>query len=95
LSRLTDLIAHVKASDPQMGADLEAEFRALTRTRNFGLIFEKHKPEIVELPQRPVRNGDKVWVLPPRGTVTVGDQRLWSVSRVERVDAGRFTLVRQ
>ncbi|MGA5212834.1 site-specific DNA-methyltransferase [Streptomyces pseudogriseolus] len=89
MSRLTDLIRQAKATDPQLGTDLEAEFRALTRQRNFGLVFEKHKPEVVELPQRPVRKGDKVRVLPPRGEVAAGDQRLWSVTKIERIDGVR------
>lgn len=62
MSRLTDLIAQAKAKDPQMGADLEREFRALSSRRSFGLNFERHRPENVELPQRPVRKGDKVRV---------------------------------
>jgi adenine-specific DNA-methyltransferase len=30
MSRLTDLIAEAKAKNPQMGADLEREFKALS-----------------------------------------------------------------
>ncbi|MDF5157882.1 site-specific DNA-methyltransferase [Vibrio parahaemolyticus] len=83
MSRLTDLIAQAKAKDPQMGADLEREFRALSSRRSFGLNFERHRPENVELPQRPVRKGDKVRVLPPRGDTSKGDQRLWVVKHFE------------
>jgi hypothetical protein len=72
VSRLTDLIAKAKASDPQLGADLEREFRALSSRLSFGLNFERHRPEAVELPQRPVRRGDKVRVLPPRGSTAKG-----------------------
>jgi len=82
VSRLTDLIAKAKAKDPQMGADLEREFRALSSRLSFGLNFERHRPEAVELPQRPVRRGDKVRVLPPRGSTTKGDQRLWVVKKI-------------
>lgn len=64
MSRLTDLIAKTKAKDPQLGADLEREFRALSSRLSFGLNFERHRPEAVELPHRPVRKGDKVRVLP-------------------------------
>ena len=84
MSRLTDLIAKAKASDPQLGADVEREFRALSTRLSFGLNFERHSPEAVELPQRPVRRGDKVRVLPPRGTTTKGDQRLWQVKAIHR-----------
>lgn len=89
MSRLTDLIAEAKAKDPQMGADLEREFRALSSRLPFGLNFERHRPEAVELPQRPVRKGDKVRVLPERDSTVKGDSRLWLVTRIHKRDAGR------
>ncbi|MBR9898083.1 MAG: site-specific DNA-methyltransferase [Gammaproteobacteria bacterium] len=82
MSRLTDLIAQAKAKDPQLGADLEREFKALSSRRSFGLNFERHRPETVELPNRQVRKGDKVRILPPRGETTQGDQRLWQVNNI-------------
>lgn len=82
MSRLTDLIAHVKAKDPQLGTDLEREFKVLSSRLPFGLNFERHRPEAVELPQRPIRKGDKVRVLPERGTTKKGDQSLWLVKAV-------------
>lgn len=90
MSRLTDLIAQAKAKDPQMGSDLEREFRALSSRRAFGLNFERHKPEAVELPQRPVRKGDKVRILPERGSTAKGDQRLWVVKKISREDGQRI-----
>jgi adenine-specific DNA-methyltransferase len=82
VSRLTDLIAQAKAKDPRIGADLEREFRALSSRLSFGLNFERHSPEAVELPQRPIRKGDKVRILPERGSLKKGDQRLWMVIRI-------------
>ncbi|MCP5017689.1 MAG: site-specific DNA-methyltransferase [Ketobacter sp.] len=84
MSRLTDLIRKAKAEDPQLGADLEREFRALSSRLSFGLNFERHKPEAVELPSRPVRKGDKVRVLPPRGETKKGDLRLWRVKAIRK-----------
>lgn len=84
MSRLTDLISKAKAKDPQMGADLEREFRALSSRLSFGLNFERHRPEAVELPHRPVRRGDKVRVLPERGSTAKGDQRLWVVRKIAK-----------
>ncbi len=84
MSLLTDLITKAKAQNPQLGADLEREFRALSSRLSFGLNFERHRPEAVELPQRPVRRGDKVRILPPRGTTTKGDQRLWVVEAIHK-----------
>jgi len=85
VSRLTDLIAQAKTKDPVLGADLEREFKALSARLPFGLNFERHRPEAVELPQRPVRRGDKVRVLPPCGSTTKGDQRLWLVKVITKV----------
>lgn len=82
MSRLTDLIARAKSKDAQLGLDLEREFRALSTRRAFGLNFERHQPEAVELPNRPVRKGDKVRVLPARGSATNRDERLWLVKDV-------------
>lgn len=79
MSRLTDLLRQLRSADPQLGADLEKEITALTKRRSFGLVFERHQPEAVELPGQPVRRGAKVRVLPPRGETTKGDSRLWRV----------------
>ena len=84
MSRLTELIRKAKVEDPQLGADLEREFRSLSSRLSFGLNFERHKPEAVELPSRPVRKGDKVRVLPPRGETKKGDQRLWLVKTIRK-----------
>ena len=89
LSRLTDLIARAKANDLRLGSDLEREFKALSSRLPFGLNFERHHPEAVELPQRPIRKGDKVRVLAERGSVEKGDRRVWLVTKVvaERTEA--------
>ena len=94
MSRLADLIAQAKAKDPQLGADLEREFRALSARLSFGLNFERHHPEAVQLPQRPIRKGDKVRVLPERGATKQGDQRLWRVTQiVKEQDAAGLQLL--
>jgi adenine-specific DNA-methyltransferase len=67
LSRLNDLIRQVGLKDETLAADLQREVAALADRRWFGLNFERHVPEVVELPGRPVRRGDKVRILPPRG----------------------------
>src|SRR3569833_2986531 len=82
MSRLTDLITQAKAKDAQMGADLEREFKALSSRLPFGLNFERHRPEAVEMPLLPIRKGDKVRVLPERGSTKKGDQRLWLVKKI-------------
>ncbi|MEO5622512.1 MAG: DNA methyltransferase [Dokdonella sp.] len=89
MSHLTDLIAQTKANNPQMGEDLEREFEALSSRLPFGLNFERHRPEVVELPQRPVRKGDKVRILPERGSTKKGDPALWVVKSVAKVGGAR------
>jgi|TARA_R110001583_G_scaffold131907_1_gene283732 adenine-specific DNA-methyltransferase len=81
---LTDLIADLKAKDPKLGADLDKEFKVLSSRLPFGLNFERHSPEAVELPLRPIRKGDKVRILAPRGSVEKGDQRLWQVKAIQK-----------
>ena len=89
MSRLTDLIAQAKAKDPQMGADLDREYQALTSRLPFGLNFERHRPEVVELPQRPIRKGDKVRVLPERGSSKKSDLRFWQVKAIHKAGDGK------
>lgn len=93
MSRLTDLIAQAKAKDSELGKELEREFKALANRRAFGLNFERHRPESVELPGRPVRKGDKVRILPPRGETKKGDQRLWKVSSLSGSGSERMAVV--
>lgn len=90
MSQLTELIETAKARDPQLAADLEREFKALSSRLAFGLNFERHRPEAVELPQRPVRRGDKVRVLPVRGSTRKGDKRLWRVTKLVKNRMGKM-----
>jgi adenine-specific DNA-methyltransferase len=90
MSRLTDLIARAKAIDAQLGADLEREFKIFSSRLPFGLNFERHRPEAVDLPQRPVRKGDKVRILSPRGTTSLADARLWQVTGITKTENGQI-----
>lgn len=85
MSRLTDLIAKAKAKDSALGAELDREFKFLSSRLPFGLNFERHSPEAVELPLSPIRKGSKVRVLPQRGTTRTGDQRLWQVKTIHKM----------
>lgn len=90
MSRLNNLLRQVEKQDPQLAADLRREVAALSGRRAFGLNFERHIPETVELPGRPVRRGDKVRFLPERGETSAGaDRRVWRVSRIHRVAGDR------
>lgn len=87
MSRLTDLLRAAKQLDPQLGADLEEELKPLQKRLPFGLNFERHAPEAVELPGHKIRKTSKVRVLPPRGSTARGDQRLWRVESVADEEA--------
>lgn len=93
MSRLTELIREAKEKDPNLGAELEREYRTLAGRRAFGLNFERHRPEAVELPGRPVRKGERVRILPPRGSTARGDRRLWRVTRIEKAEGKRMAHV--
>ena len=89
MSRLSNLLRQVETQDPQLAADLKREVEALSGRRAFGLNFERHIPETVELPNRTVRRGDKVRFLPERGEKPSSvDRRLWRVDRIRRTRLG-------
>ncbi|OBG96917.1 DNA methyltransferase [Mycobacterium sp. E3251] len=88
MSRLNDLLRQLKEKEPQLARDLEGEVAALADRRAFGLNFERHVPEVVELPGRSIRKGDKVRILPPRGkSPTKADEKLWRVANIDRLAA--------
>ena len=90
MSRLSNLLRQVEAQDPQLAADLKREVEALSGRRAFGLNFERHIPETVELPNRTVRRGDKVRLLPERGQKPNSvDRRVWRVDRIRRTPSDR------
>lgn len=97
LSTLSSLLRQVEQKDKQLFADLVREVKALSARREFGLNFERHIPETVELPGRPIRKGDKVRFLVTRGrSDEMADRRLWKVTAVKRTEAGRIaSLMRQ
>lgn len=85
MSRLNDLLRELRTREPALAGDLEREVAALADRRAFGLNFERHVPEAVELPGRKVRRGDKVRILPPRGRAPKkADETLWRVVGIER-----------
>lgn len=84
MSRLNDLLRQLKTKEPEVAQDLEREVAALVDRRAFGLNFERHVPEIVELPGRKVRKGDKVRILPLRGeTPKKADEKIWRVGSID------------
>ncbi|MGH2959594.1 MAG: DNA methyltransferase, partial [Solirubrobacterales bacterium] len=85
MSRLSSLLREVEKSDPELADELEREVAALRERRAFGLNFERHVPESVELPGRPIRRGDKVrWIRKRGESEEPNDQTLWRVKSIVR-----------
>jgi adenine-specific DNA-methyltransferase len=85
MARIHELLAQLRTSAPALAADIEREVDALSERRAFGLNFERHTPEAVELPGRKVRVGDKVRVQPPRGeSLALRNRILYRVVGLER-----------
>ncbi len=83
MSRLTDLLGRVEDVSPELAKDLQGEVKSLSARLEFGLNFERHIPELVRLPGREIRRGDKVVFLAPRDDpgATV-DERTWIVTNL-------------
>jgi adenine-specific DNA-methyltransferase len=94
MARIHDLIRQVAAQSSDLAQDIEREVSALSERLAFGLNFERHMPEEVELPGRPVRRGDKVHVLPARGERPRAENSvMWVVESIDR-DTGSATIAR-
>lgn len=92
MSRLNDLLRQLEVKDASLAKDLRREVDALSNRRAFGLNFERHVPEAVELPGKTVRRGDKVRVLPPRRSKSsAGDDRIWQVAAITKDGSGKRT----
>ncbi|MBM7456425.1 adenine-specific DNA-methyltransferase [Oceanisphaera litoralis] len=98
LSTLSNLLRQLKNKDAQLAADLEREIKALSNRRSFGLNFERHAPEAVELPGRKIRRGDKVRILSERNETKRNEtkrnetksacSKLWHVASITREKNG-------
>ena len=58
MAQLEDLVREI--SDPRLRNQIAADVRQLKARKKFGLVFEEHLPEIVELPSLPVKPGVRV-----------------------------------
>lgn len=84
MARIHELLRQLRLSNAALADDIEREVDVLGARRAFGLNFERHTPEAVELPGRPVRTGDKVHVLPPRGeTAKAANSKLLRVVSIQ------------
>ena len=79
MSLLTDLITRIKAGNTELGEELEREYKNLSDRLEFGLNFERHEPETVELHGRTIHKGDKVRIHDNQGTARNSGPRTWRV----------------
>ncbi len=85
MARIHELLRQLRVTNVALADDIEREVDVLGARRAFGLNFERHTPEAVELPGRPVRTGDKVHILPSRGeTPKAEHDKLWRVTSITR-----------
>lgn len=85
MARIHELIRQVASGQPELAEQLKREYDILSERLPFGLNFERHTPEAVELPGRKVRTGDKVHVLPPRGEAAKEENKiLWTVFSINK-----------
>ena len=88
MTKLDDLLARVPYD---LRADLESEIERRARPqRHFGLVFERHDPEAVDLIGMDAAVGDTVRVVPARGSGATADNTLW---RVREFAEGTASLV--
>jgi adenine-specific DNA-methyltransferase len=82
-----------KVADPILRADLKRQIGLLRTKRRFGLVFEEHLPERVQLPEHGVRRGTRVV---RRDAADVDPREVVRVSRgkatVRTADGGTETL---
>ena len=58
MSAIDDLIAQVQ--EPRLREQLKREWAEARKTKKFGLVFDRHLPELVPIPKARPRRGDLV-----------------------------------
>lgn len=74
-TQLEALVQRVAELDAALASDITVQLNHAARDREFGLVFNRHLPEMVELYGRTVRRGDKVHL------VNSTDKRTWVVRK--------------
>lgn len=76
MALLDDLIAGI--TDPATRAAISREIKTLKDQKTFGLVFERHAPENVQLPSHPIRRG-----LTVRYRSDSPDAPVWTVTKAK------------
>jgi adenine-specific DNA-methyltransferase len=91
MAHIDNLIAVIK--DPQLREALRTEYDKVTKTRQFGLVFDRHQPESVVLPGFTIRAGEKVQVFleDTQDRTAIDGSGVWTISSISR-DGGHAQL---
>jgi adenine-specific DNA-methyltransferase len=96
MARIHELLNQLRPTSASLADDIKREYDVVADRRAFGLNFERHTPEEVELPGRKVRVGDKVHILPPRGeSLKAEAMRLWRVVSIATDDREKVATIEQ
>ena len=81
MATINDLIARIK--DPDLRNRVEKEVKDLTKQKKFGLVFEKHEPEMTLLYDYPISRGCKV-IRKADDDKKLSEDILWEVKKISK-----------
>ena len=87
MAAINDLIARIQ--DPNLRLSIEKELKELTKQKKFGLVFEKHIPEMTLLYDYPISRGCKI-IRKSDDDKKLSEDILWEVKKVSK---GKATCV--
>lgn len=84
MAAINDLVVRIK--DPDLRLRIEKEVKDLTRQKKFGLVFEKHEPEMTLLYDYPISRGCKV-ICKSDDDKKLSEDILWEVKKISKREA--------
>jgi adenine-specific DNA-methyltransferase len=84
MAAINDLIARIQ--DPNLRLSIEKELKELTKQKKFGLVFEKHIPEMTLLYDYPISRGCKI-IRKSDDDKKLSEDILWEVKKISKEKA--------
>lgn len=81
MATINDLISRIQ--DPDLRMRIEKEVKDLTKLKKFGLVFEKHEPEMTLLYDYPISRGCKV-IRKSDDDKKISEDILWEVKKITK-----------
>ena len=81
MATINDLISRIQ--DPDLRMRIEKEVKDLTKQKKFGLVFEKHEPEMTLLYDYPISRGCKV-IRKSDDDKKISEDILWEVKKITK-----------